>query len=55
MAFEETKTVTVYKGEEVVVIDAADLEAYKAKGYSDEAPKAEAPKTPEKPATPPAK
>lgn len=52
MAFEETKTVTVYKGEEVVVIDAADLEAYKAKGYSDVAPKkAEAPKTPAAPST----
>lgn len=48
MAFEVLETVTVYKGEEVVVIDKADLEAFKAQGYGIEAP---APaKTPEKPA-----
>lgn len=52
MAFEETKTVTVYKGEEVIVIDAADLDAFKAEGYSNEVPKkAEASKTPAAPPT----
>lgn len=48
MVFEVLETATVYKGEEVVVINKADLEAFKANGYTEEAPK----KAPEKPVTP---